>query len=334
MSVLILYNEPGSVHAGSAEAREADADVLTQVAWVRQQLHRLGYDTQELGVTLDLTPLDQLLRMQRPELAVYLVESLGGTDALLHLPAELLEAYEIPFTGSPCRVLKSLSSKSAVKQRFLQSGLPTAPWLDAHGQFFGGFIPGQYIIKADREHASRGLDSSSVVHATNLDDLRQQCRDRAHTVGLPCIAERFIWGREFNLSVLDSGSGTPTFLPLAEIDFEALPADRLPIVDWNAKWAEDSVEYHGTPRLFPDMSMQVTLREELLRAALRCWEEFDLQGYARVDFRVDPKGRIWILEINANPCLSPNAGFYAACEAAGLEDDSLQMLLAAAFEAH
>jgi D-alanine-D-alanine ligase len=52
--------------------------------------------------------------------------------------------------------------------------------------------------------------------------------------------------------------------------------------------------------------------------ALRCWKLFDLKGYARVDFRVDQEGRPWILEVNANPCLSPDAGFSAAALRAGL----------------
>ncbi|MCX5821807.1 MAG: D-alanine--D-alanine ligase, partial [Deltaproteobacteria bacterium] len=52
--------------------------------------------------------------------------------------------------------------------------------------------------------------------------------------------------------------------------------------------------------------------------ALRCWKLFDLRGYARVDFRVDREGRPWILEVNANPCLSPDAGFSAAALRAGL----------------
>jgi D-alanine-D-alanine ligase len=55
---------------------------------------------------------------------------------------------------------------------------------------------------------------------------------------------------------------------------------------------------------------------------------FGLRGYARVDFRVDEDGRPWILEINANPCLSPDAGFAAALERAGIGfDQAIQRIL-------
>ena len=50
----------------------------------------------------------------------------------------------------------------------------------------------------------------------------------------------------------------------------------------------------------------------------RCWQLFALDGYARVDFRVDGSGMLYVLEINANPCLSPDAGFAAALEQAGI----------------
>jgi hypothetical protein len=44
-----------------------------------------------------------------------------------------------------------------------------------------------------------------------------------------------------------------------------------------------------------------------------------LKGYGRVDFRVDSRGRPWVLEINANPCLAPDAGFAAAAIQTGVD---------------
>jgi D-alanine-D-alanine ligase len=65
--------------------------------------------------------------------------------------------------------------------------------------------------------------------------------------------------------------------------------------------------------------------------SLRCWKIFDMQGYIRVDFRVDDQNRPWVLEVNANPCLSPDAGFAAACHRGGIEyKDMIKRILSAA----
>jgi D-alanine-D-alanine ligase len=53
--------------------------------------------------------------------------------------------------------------------------------------------------------------------------------------------------------------------------------------------------------------------------AKTCWRLFGLSGYARVDCRVDAEGKPWVLEINVNPCLSPDAGFAAAAACRGLD---------------
>ena len=63
------------------------------------------------------------------------------------------------------------------------------------------------------------------------------------------------------------------------------------------------------------------LVNRLQEASRRSWALFDLRGYARVDFRVDAGGTPWVLEVNANPCLSPDAGFAAAAERAGISYD-------------
>lgn len=322
MQALIVYNEP--------TREQSDADVLVQVAWARQALEQLDWTVDEIAVTLDLRPLELALRTGPPDVVIYLVESLAGTDRLLHLPAELLSAYGVAYTGSPADVLRSLVSKSNVKRRLLSAELPTPTWLAPEGTLHGEgtvydggvlcgeFVPGQYIIKADREHASRGLDRTSVQTADSAEQLQRICHARSEQLGLPCLAERFINGREFNVSLLDRGDGTPDVLPLAEIDFSGLPSGHVRIVDWQAKWDAESIAYQATPRAFLLFDEQPDLASELRRLATACWRVFGLRGYARVDFRVDEENQPWILEINANPCLSPDAGFYAACSQGGL----------------
>ncbi|MBE0567296.1 MAG: hypothetical protein IH621_15160 [Krumholzibacteria bacterium] len=153
---------------------------------------------------------------------------------------------------------------------------------------------------------------------------------RAGRPGAPWFAEAFVEGREFNLALLDGPSG-PAVLPPAEILFPDFPPDKPRIVGYAAKWDPDSFEYAHTVRAFPTGAADGPLLAELERLALACWELFGLRGWARVDFRVDEAGRPLILEVNANPCLSPDAGYAAALDRAGLAyGEAMDRILATA----
>ena len=130
--------------------------------------------------------------------------------------------------------------------------------------------------------------------------------------------EQFIDGREFNLSILGGRKG-PQVMPPAEILFKDYPKEKPKIVGFNAKWTEDSFEYNHTPRTFRFKKQDQPLLEELKSIALRCWHSFELKGYVRVDFRVDPSGKPYVLEINGNPCIAPESGYVAATKQAGLK---------------
>jgi D-alanine-D-alanine ligase len=131
------------------------------------------------------------------------------------------------------------------------------------------------------------------------------------------FAERFIDGREFNVAML-GGAGGVEVLPIAEITFEDWKEGRPRIVDYDAKWAPDSDVYAGTPRRFGLEETAPALAGRLTLLAQASWILFGLSSYARIDFRVDAEGRPYILEVNVNPCLSPDAGFAAAASEGGL----------------
>ena len=105
--------------------------------------------------------------------------------------------------------------------------------------------------------------------------------------------------------------------------FEDWPGERPKIVGYDAKWADDSPESLSTVRRFGVDAKEPALARRLRDLVHRTWTLFGLRGYARVDFRVSPQGEPTILEINTNPCISPDGGFAAAAEEAGMGYDDL-----------
>jgi D-alanine-D-alanine ligase len=124
----------------------------------------------------------------------------------------------------------------------------------------------------------------------------------------------------------------PHVLPVAEMTFVDFPAGKPRLVGYPAKWSPGSFEYEHTVRQFDTAG--TTLTERLSGLSLNAWCCFGLRGYARVDFRVDDAGHPWILEVNANPCLSPDAGFAAAVEKTALTATAMiEHIIAAALRA-
>lgn len=321
MRIAILYN------AISPDANEADQDVLVQVEAVAQSLGRLGHETDIVPITLDLESLVARLARPRPELVFNLVESLGGSDRLAPLATAVLDTLGIAYTGSPTGALFLTGDKPAAKSQMCQAGLPTPDWMTTDAgqpsrlqQTMGNAARGRFIIKPIWEHASLGMNAGAVVEVADAAELAARLAERTAATGRPSFAERFVDGREFNLSVLASPA-RPEVLPPAEIDFSAFAPGMTRIVDYEAKWDDRSFAYHNTPRTFDFDAADGPLLDELAELARACWEVFDLAGYARVDFRLDSNRRPWILEINANPCLAPDAGFAAAVERAGIGFD-------------
>ena len=306
------------VHAElSPGAQPDETDVLVQAGAVARALEDLGYRAVTVPFGLDLRQLASKLFELEPCIVFNLVEGLDGDGRLIHLACSILDHLGFPYTGADTGAMFLTSNKVLAKEWMGHAGIPTPEWIVQGGAPGAGpFLPGEYIVKALWEEASVGIDGNSVQEAASLPELRKRLQLRAEALGKPCFAERFIGGREFNISVIGGPAG-PEVLPPAEIRF-SFPDGRRRLVDYKAKWDEDSLEYRCTQRSFQFGDGDRDLLEELGKNALTCWKAFGLRGYARVDFRVDEGGRPWVLEINANPCLSPDSGFVAASAMAGL----------------
>lgn len=312
MRVLILHE------ALPADARTDESDVFAQASAVESALRELGHESERLGIDLDLATARREIARRAPDLVFNLVEALGRTGRLVHVATSLLEVLRIPYAGCPDAAMYLTSNKPLGKRLLALHGIATPAMFTLDELRADPPIEaGEWIVKSTFEEGSIGLDEDSVIEAHSARDLRVALESRLSALGGEGFVERYVDGREFNLSVFGYAA-TPRVLPPAEIVFEGYGPNKKKVVGFRAKWDESSYEYHHTPRRFDFPASDAPLLADLRELAERVWRVFGLAGWARVDFRVDAANRCYVLESNANPCLSPDAGFQAALARAGI----------------
>ncbi len=298
------------------EADPSTADVLDQVRLFEEGLTALGVPHVTVAVR------EGRVWDRAAELAgtvvCNLLEAPPGRPQLHAAVTAALEILGLPFTGSPAGAIWLTTDKLATRAVLAAHGLPVA----AGGRFepdrpgLLNHVRPPWILKPAWEDASVGLEGNPVC-ATPAEAIARGRALEARFPGQPVLLEQFLPGREFNVSLLARPRGVET-LPVAEIAFVDFPEGVPAFVGYEAKWANGSFEETHTVRRFPggdDTRLLARIRD----LAVACWGPCGLAGYARVDLRLDETGDPRILEVNANPCLSADAGFMAAAARAGLQ---------------
>jgi len=304
---VILYNKL------SENPLQDELDVLDQVAVVESALNELGHDVFREEFDLDMNRVKNALQEINPKFVFNLVETVDGKGNLIFLAPALLESLKIPFSGSGLHSMYLTSNKILAKEAFRNHNIPTGEWFMAD-QCDKLNKSKRYIVKPLWEDGSVGISEQGVFYG-NDPEIKNYFKNRNPK---DYFIEEYIHGREFNISVLGGKSG-PKVLPPAEIKFIDFPEGKPHILGYESKWDEDSFEYKNTVRTFDFPESDKILLDKLNKICYDCWESFGLKGYVRVDIRVDEKNNPFVLEINANPCISPDAGFYAACSKAGIK---------------
>jgi len=310
--IVILHQE---VHE---DGPPDEVDVLNAAESIRQVLETEEFEP----VTLAADPgfrFIPVLKAMNPFLAFNLVETFGGSaDAAAMIPT-ILKFLKIPFTGSSHRTLFLTTDKILTKNILSEAGLPTPSLFKR--QDSDHFIPGWYIFKPVREDASIGISDDSVRDVRSYSQAQQILESFEKAESIPFFGEHFVPGREFNVSVIEHG-GTAQILFPAEMIFTG-DVNPFKIVDYESKWVESSPRYRQSNRTFTYSESDQVLLNRLRELTEQCWHLTGLQGYARVDFRVDEDNQPWILEVNANPCISPDGGLAAAALYEGLSYQEL-----------
>lgn len=305
MKILVLHSDIGD------NAPPEELDTLIAADAVADVLTRRGHKVGQAPFRAD--GLKALLDLTTPDIVFNLVEGVEGQGRLAPLAPQMLADLGMRFTGVSAKAMAVTNDKPLTKLMLREAGLATPGW--AVPPDWAGLDGGEWIVKSALEDASLGLDDGCVVAGPQVLARAAACIAK---FGGDWFAERYVEGREFNIAVLDG-----RVLPMAEMRFEQWPAGKPRIVGYDAKWEEDSSGWRGTVRAFGVERGEPELAAKLKAACEQVWKLFALSGFARVDFRVGTDGVPLILEVNTNPCISPDAGFAAAAEEAGMDYGTL-----------
>ncbi len=241
-------------------------------------------------------------------------EALEGDPYAEPRVARALESAGFLYTGSGPWALTVAGNKALMKAFLTLNGIPTPPWRVCHRlQDLEGWTDFPAIVKPVREHGSLGITPESVV--TSPLALRERVEFVLETLRQPALVESFIPGRELNVSLW--GNGDPEPLPISEILFDGIPEEER-IVDQSAKWDRQSERYRRTIPLVPAPLDEWT-EAEVVHVALMAYRALRVRDYGRIDIRLAPDGTPYVIDVNPNPDLSPDAGFVRSAAAAGYD---------------
>ncbi|MBK9031806.1 MAG: D-alanine--D-alanine ligase [Myxococcales bacterium] len=313
----VLYNTDFEHITGAASPDAVSVRVAAEA--VRDALRVAGHAAELVGAWgKDLPEVTAALARDRPDLVFNLVESLGGVARNEVVVPALLDLMGLAYTGGDAIALGLSLYKPRTKDVLIGRGVATPPYrvvasADDLARVAAEALDYPWFVKLANEDASVGITEANVL--ADGAALAARCQALLKEFGEPLLLERYVAGREVNVTLLGSGADV-VVLPLHEIDFAAMPAGRPHIVSYAAKWDEQHVDYAGTkPVPLRDATPALTAR--IVATARAAWDAIGLRDYGRVDLRIDPAGVPWVIDVNPNCDISPDAGVHRAAMAHG-----------------
>jgi D-alanine-D-alanine ligase len=278
----------------AVEDSEAEYDSPTTLQAIREAIASWGHEV----VDLEATPeLPSLLASTPLDLVFNIAEGLKGRNRESQVPA-LLELLDIPYTGSDPATLSIALDKGLAKKIVRQHGIQTPNFqlmTTGKERLLKDFTKFPLIVKPVAEGSSKGVVSKSVCSTES--ELREVVREILEKYQQPALVEDYIAGREFTVGLL--GEKRPKVLVPMEVVFLD-KSEKTPVYSFQHKleW-NDRIRYDVPAKLDPAQLERLRSASRAAFMALGC------RDVARIDFRMDEKGRIFFLECNPLPGLTP-----------------------------
>lgn len=289
----------------------AEREVERQADAVDDALDRLGLAHQRFPLTEDIEDLVKGLKAYAPDVVINLCEGAFGDSRFEMNVPSLLEFLRVPYTGSPPLTLGLCQHKGLAKAVLRTSGIPTPDYqILSHIEQWADGLTYPLFVKPVCEDGSVGITKACFVQDAVA--LKRRVEYIVTRYQQPALVERYIAGRELNVALL--GHPRPTVLPISEIVFTSSGEPK--IVDYSAKWLRESDEYRKTVPTCP-ADLPPSTRAIVASWAQAAFQALGCRDYARIDMRL--KDAVpYVLDVNPNPDLAPDAGYVRSLKAAGI----------------
>jgi D-alanine-D-alanine ligase len=292
-----------------ALALKAEFDVV-------QCLRKLGHEPRPLGVQDEFLPIRDRVEEFKPHVVFNMLEEFHSNMLFDQNVVSLLELLRVPYTGCNPRGLILARSKSLGKKLLAYHRIPVPDFLvipRGHRTRRPKKLEFPLFVKSLIEHASYGIAQASLVE--DDEKLAERVAFVHESIGTDAIAERFIEGREIYVGVL--GNDRLVALPPIELVFENMPANAALIATAKVKHdlayqAKRGITLRAAEGLEPDV------KERIARLAKRIYKTLELDGYARIDFRLSASNVPYFLDANPNPDISDGEELASAAALIGM----------------
>lgn len=313
--VAILYNLFERLSKGEEKDLLAEEAIQEEIGAVEEAIRSMGHRCFVIAIHDEVDSIIHWLKEIRPDVVFNLCESVYGNSCLeMNIPA-LLDLLRIPYTGSPPLTLGLCQDKGKVKDILQSQGILTPRYKifdRGVNSIKGNVFP--IIVKPLHEDGSLGISKESVVF--DDESLSRQIQYVIEKYNQPALVEEYIDGRELNVGLLET-NGKVEILPISEIDYSEFPEGVPKICGYEAKWIPESVEYQKSKPICP-APLEWVMKKRVEHIAIKAYKLFECRDYARVDIRIDRDGKIYVLEVNPNPDISPQSGMARAIKAQGM----------------
>lgn len=287
-----------------------------QTEWdVVSTLTKSGHEVIKLGVYDDLGVIRRAIEEHHPDVAFNLLEEFDGRIVFDMNVVSYLELLRLPYTGCNPRGLVLSRDKALSKKILHYHRIPVPD--------FAVFPIGRKIAKPKRleyplivksliADASAGISQASVVDSDER--LRERVVFIHRRLGTDAIAEQYVGGREIYCGVI--GNERLRVLPAWEMVFKTLPSHNERIATARVKWNLDYQKKHGITTRAAKLPKEID--DRIVNLGKRVFRRLGLSGYARMDFRLDDAGRLYLIEANPNPQIARLEDFAQSAKAAGI----------------